>query len=529
MEPKPAPAARAPRTGDAIAAIDVGTNSVHLVVARVAGAGRYDVVTQEKSMVRLGSGAGDMKHLAPDAIDRGVAALARLRRVADAYGAPVRAVATSAVREAENADEFLRRAHTDAGVDVEVISGTEEARLIHLGVLQALDVFDRRILVCDIGGGSTELVVGERGDVLASRSFKVGAIRLTERFFRSGRARPGDVEGCRQYVRAAISPFVREATRLGHRVAVASSGTAEAVVRLAHAARGLPEPVSWNGTEVTRSDVDAVVERLVRAETLVERRRLGGLDPKRADIIVAGSLILQVVLAELGVQAVTYSSYALREGVLLDTLERSRGGSLHHLRELSRKGAADLARLCDEEPEHSAQVARLALALFDATAPLHGLDEGWREYLEAAAVLANVGLFISHARHHLHSYYIIRNSERLVGFTDREVELIALLARYHRKSAPKPSHPEFARLWPTDQRGVRVAAGILRVAIGLDRSHTGVVRSVDATWDARTLRIVATGPARADLSLEQYTADSRKDLLAESLRRAVEVHMDTEG
>ena len=219
----------------------------------------------------------------------------------------------------------------------------------------------------------------------------------------------------------------------------------------------------------------------------------------------------------------TFSSYALREGVLLDTLQRTRGGSVHHLRDVSRRSVRDVAATFDEEPEHSAQVAKIALELFDATSMLHGLDEGCREYLEAAALLANVGLFISHSQHHRHSYYVIRNSERLVGFTDTEIEIIAQVARYHRKSAPKPSHQEFAALRRPDQEVVRTLAGILRVAIGLDRSQDGRVTRLRARRRGQVLTIEADADGGADLSLELYAANERKDLLQEVLGLRVEV------
>jgi exopolyphosphatase/guanosine-5'-triphosphate,3'-diphosphate pyrophosphatase len=186
-----------------LAAIDVGTNSLHLVVARIVDDRHFEVVGAEKEMVRLGTGSGDMKRLDPAAMDRGIAALARFRRIADIHDAPVRAVATSAVREAENHDEFLARARAEAGVEVEVISGVEEARLIHLGVLQALPVFTKRSFVCDIGGGSTEVMVGEHGELLTARSFKLGAVRLTNRFFPGERLHPAAVQACRTFVRRA--------------------------------------------------------------------------------------------------------------------------------------------------------------------------------------------------------------------------------------------------------------------------------------------------------------------------------------
>ena len=209
--------------GDTLAAIDVGTNSLHLVVARVTGHDRFDVIESVKEMVRLGRGGGDMKVLSPEAMDRAIAALARFHQIADIHGAPIRAVATSATREALNHETFLERARDEAGVELEVISGIEEARLIHLGVLQTLPVFDQTILLCDIGGGSTELVLGRAGEVLASRSFKLGTVRLTDRFFTGERVKGTDITACRSYVRSLVTVFRKEIEAHGFEVAIGSS------------------------------------------------------------------------------------------------------------------------------------------------------------------------------------------------------------------------------------------------------------------------------------------------------------------
>jgi exopolyphosphatase/guanosine-5'-triphosphate,3'-diphosphate pyrophosphatase len=505
-----------------LAAVDIGTNSVHLVVARVDG-DRIEVLEREREMVRLGSSAGDMKRLTPASIGRGIEALARFKQVAAIHGAAVRAVATSAVREAENRAVFIERARS-VGVEVEVISGFEEARLIFLGVLQAVPVFDRRVLVCDIGGGSTELVLGSKGDIRTARSVKLGAIRLTRRYFRKSKLSAGTVEACRRDIRATLTPAVREVERSGFDVAVGSSGTIEAVFRMVAARRDGPAPRTFNTMTITRDDIDGVVRRLAKAPTVKERGRTPGLDTGRADIILAGALILEQVVHELDVEELTFSDYALREGVLLDTWRREHGGSLHHLSDLRRRSVLRLAEQMDEEPEHSVQVSRLALQIFDATASVHGLGDDSREVLEAAALLANVGLFVSHAGHHKHSYYVIRNSEMLIGFTDREIELIAQVARYHRKSAPRRKHPEFAALDRDDQQRVRVLAGVLRVAVGLDRNHAGRVESVGCREGAGgTLTLEVTPVPGRDIALELYAANGRADLLSEALRSPIEV------
>jgi exopolyphosphatase/guanosine-5'-triphosphate,3'-diphosphate pyrophosphatase len=514
-----------------LAAIDIGTNSVHLVIARADESGRFEVIGREKEAVRLGSGQGEMKRLSPAAIDRAIAALSRFRQVADVADAPIRAVATSAVREAQNRTAFLRRAWDEAGIDVEVISGFEEARLIHLGVLQAVPVFDHRALLVDIGGGSTEVLVGQRGEALAARSLKLGAIRMTKRFFDTRVIEPTAVDKCRRYVRSALASFAREVARHGFDVAVGSSGTVQALAAMVNAARGDASPQTFNNFSFTADELNDVVAVLAAAPTVAERRRIPGLDTSRADIILGGAVILEQVVAEFDVGSMLVSDYALREGVLLDTLQRSRGRSLHHLSDLRRRSVDHLAELMDDDPDHSNRVAALALALFDATQDGHHLPDDAREYLEAAALLCNVGLFVSHAQHHKHSYYVIRNSEHLTGFTDREIELIAQTARYHRKSAPKAKHAEFARLASDDQHVVRALAAILRVAIALDRTHAGLVESIRRRPDGGatgeegeghepvTLEVAARDDA--DLSLELYTAGESKALLEQVLDRPV--------
>lgn len=509
-----------------LAAIDIGTNSVHGVVARIVdgeGGPRFEILEREKDVVRLGASAGDIRELSDDAIDRTVAALARFRQIAEVHDAPIRAVATSAVREAENRDDLIDRAWTEAHVHVDVVSGTEEARLIHLGVLQAVPVFDQRLLLCDIGGGSTELLVGLRGEVLASRSLKLGAIRLTRRFFDGRLVHPGAVDACRRFVRSTVAPFAREIRRLRPEVAVGSSGTITNLAEMAARRATGSRPRTVSNLVLTRAGLDDVVADLLAAPSTEVRAELPGLDPGRADIILAGALILEQVLDELDIDELVISDYALREGVLLDAWQRRHGGSLRHLSELRRRSVLDLAAAMDEDPDHPAHVARLALELFDATAARHGMGDDAREVLEAGARLCNVGLFLSHAQHHKHSHYVIRSTDRLSGFTDHEVELIALVARYHRKSEPRPRHPEFATLDGDDQQLVRVLAGLLRVAIGLDRNHAARVASV--TVEDRPDRLVVRAQAAGadDIDLELYAATARKDLLEAALRVAIEV------
>ena len=509
-----------------LAAVDIGTNSVHMVIARVGPDGRMEILEREKDMVRLGRAAGDMKELAPDAIDRGVAALKRCRSVADAHGAELAAVATSAVREAENRREFLDRAWDEAGVSVEVISGFEEARLIHLGVLQSLPLWDDRVLLCDIGGGSTEVLLGQRGDVLASRSFRLGAIRVTEGFLAKDPVKPKHVEKARQHAETVLTGFGADVAAAGYDTVVGASGTIETVVAMALAARGEGGGLrTLNGQRIAADEVTAVVELLAATADPKARASLPGMDAKRADILLGGAVILEQFVRSFGVQELVFSDYALREGVLLDQARRRSGASLHHLQDLRRRSVLHLMELTDEHPRHSEEIARHALDLFDGVRDLLGLGDEDRPLLEAAALLCNVGAFISHSGHHKHSYYVIRNSEHLAGFTDREIEVIAQVARYHRKSAPKSKHDEWRSLRRPDRDLVVRLAAVLRIAIGLDRSHRARVAGTAVTWDDDTLVIELQPAGEAPVDLELHAAEQRTDLLEDVTGRAVEVRV----
>ena len=504
------------------AAIDIGTNSMHLVVARLAEHGGFEILTSEKETVRLGQGGGEMKRLAPDAIERGLAALERMAQVATSFGdADLVAVATSAVREAANRNEFIERARRETGIEVEVISGFEEARLIHLGVLQALPVYDQRLLLVDIGGGSTEFLIGQGADPIEARSMKLGAIRLTERFFSEAiaddrRPTPHEVDECRHYVRAALAPVGGELGGHQPEIAIGSSGTATTIAAMAAAERG-DDVRQMNGVRFTAAELAAVVERVIAAK---DRGRVAGLDDKRADIILGGVILLEEVFRVFELDAMTISDYALREGVLFDRFADQSG---RDLRDLRRANLLRLARQLDPDPEHAEHTALLACQLFDRSQSLHGLGDDARELLEAAAIVHNVGLFISHSSHHKHSYYVIRNSEQLTGFTEHEIELIAVVARYHRKSRPSEKHGEFAALDAADQRLVRLLAGMLRVAIGLDRRHAGVVQTMRVNITDDLMRIEPVPNDLDDLDLEVYAALERSHLLAAALGVSVDI------
>jgi exopolyphosphatase/guanosine-5'-triphosphate,3'-diphosphate pyrophosphatase len=505
-----------------IAAIDVGTNSFHLIVVEYSAAtGQFRTLAREKQLVRLGSGSTDMKYLSESAMTRGIQALRLFKKIAEAFNAPIRAIATSAVREALNQEEFIRRVKIEAGIKIEVASGVEEARMIYLGVVQALPVFNKKILCMDIGGGSTEYVVGKKKEILTSNSIKLGAVRLTDRFFPSGRVTDKSIKECRKYVRGMLTPIVREVGKYDYQQVIGSSGTILNLAKIILSVREERNEISLNNVRFTNKELFSAVDQILSVEKSNDRLVIVGLDPSRADIIPAGAIILEQTFKEFGIKEMTVSEYALREGIVLDTMEKSaQRPSFHHLSDIRNSSVQSLSEQFQNEIKHGRQVADLALKIFDQTEKLHHLTIVEREYLEVAALLHEIGLAISHALHHRHSYYIIKNAE-LMGFTENEKEIIANVARYHRKSHPKLKHEGFRPLSPEDQKLVSKLAAILRIADGLDRTHSGKITDVAVRSRGKKLRFLISTKKKKDVEIEFWGAERKKDLFESTFRVSV--------
>lgn len=505
-----------------LSAIDIGTNSFHLVNTEVnLSSGRFRVLGKDKEIVRLGSGSSDMKYISEAAMNRGIMTLKRFLKIADSYKSEVRAVATSAVREALNRDEFIRRVRTETGLKIEIASGIEEARLIHLGVLQALPVFNKKILLVDIGGGSTEFLVGKKRDILFSNSLKLGAVRLTERFFKSESLNKKSVEECRRFVRGNLAPVIRDLAGKKIELSIGSSGTIAALANIIRTNRGEDVDAPVNNVIFTREELFDTIKLILKSPTSNKRAEIKGMDPLRADIIVAGAIILEQIFIGLNIEKMTVSEYALREGVILDSIEKLHlKGEVDHLHDIRYSSVIHLASGFHYEKNHAHHVALLALQLFDQTKTLHTLGGNEREYLEAAAILHDIGFYVSHAQHHRHSYYLIRNSE-LLGFTEEEKEIIANVARYHRKSHPKLKHQDFALLRDEERKIVIQLSAFLRIADGFDRSHASLVTGLMVTVQNRSVLIKALKNDGADMELELWGAERKKALFEEAFRRNV--------
>lgn len=512
-------------TNTRLAAIDIGTNSFHLVIADVNPETKmFNIIGKEREMVRLGSSPGDMKVLSEEAIERGITALKRFKILADSAEAPIRAVATSAVREARNRNIFITRVKKETGIKIEVASGVEEARYIYLGVLQALPVFNKKILLIDIGGGSTEFLVGEKREIFYDHSVKLGAIRLTLKFFEDGETDSKSVKECRRFVRGILSSVIREIQRTGFDAVIGSSGTIMNIAEMINIEKNGEEKIRLNNFKFTNVELLDAVDKITEAKNVKQRAKIPGIDQDRLDIIPAGAIILEQIFKELDIKEMTVSEYALREGILLDTYENKRKlKKTDHLNDIRYKSIMHLAGNLKFEKEHAEHTAELALDIFDQTTDLHKMGENEREYLEAAAVLHETGNFISHSQHHIHSYYLIRNSE-LLGFTEDEKEIIANVARYHRKSHPKSKHGDFAKLSPEDQETVRKLSSILRIADGLDRTHKSAVKQVKVKLKDKEILfklVKSAKESKEQLELEIWAAEQKKELFEDTFGVAV--------
>ena len=463
-----------------IAAIDIGTNSVHMIIARVRPDLSFEIIDREKAMVRLGAGGLDGRALTAEAMNAAIQALSTFRKIADSHRVDeIRAVATSATREARNGGEFLSRLAKDTGIRPRVITGAEEARLIHQAAVYGVDVGSARAVVIDIGGGSVEITLGTGSSVQLSRSFKLGVIRLTERLVTTDPLSDRDERRLEKHVLAEAGRYCDQIAEIGFDRVVGTSGTILSLgVMAATAARGTP-PGELRNLRISAKQIRRVRKEL-QSHDLEGRLTIPGLDPRRADVAVAGAVLLDTLLRRLGAEELTLCDLALREGLVIDYVRRHRReiAQADRIPDVRRRSTIELAERCNYVAVHAQQVARLALALFDQTRAQHGLTDREREWLEYAAFMHDLGTHISYPRHHRHSYYLIKNGD-LRGFEPDEIEVIALVARYHRRSTPKKTHEEFASLPPALRRTVRILAAILRVAENLDRSHAQIISALE--------------------------------------------------
>jgi exopolyphosphatase/guanosine-5'-triphosphate,3'-diphosphate pyrophosphatase len=461
-----------------IAAIDIGTNSIHMVIVRVEEHRIFEIVDREKEMVMLGKNSLLSGRLAEDSIQRGLSALKTLKTIADSHGVDhIIASATSAVREARNGRDFIAQVKRTTGLDVQILSGTEEARLITLAVRDFVDLKDRKALICDIGGGSMELIVADARHIYYSESVKAGVIRLTERFILHDPPSSQDLKKLSKWLNKKLNRISRKIQDLGPEIAIGTSGTILAMGQM------ITERRKTNKTKtesdiININEVEEINEEL-QASSVEARLKVPGLDKKRVEQIVAGGILLESVLEASRMNEITLCDRALREGLIANYLIRETPAPPARMqaRELRSKSVLNLLNRWEIDKKHAEHTSRLALQLFDALEEIHGYGSHERELLEYSSLLHDIGRVISYPDHHTHGWYIIKNSN-LIGFQAAEIDILANTVAYHRNKKPKKKDPYLRGLKKRYRRTVRFLSSILRVADALDRQHNAQIRRI---------------------------------------------------
>jgi exopolyphosphatase/guanosine-5'-triphosphate,3'-diphosphate pyrophosphatase len=512
--------------GGVVAFVDIGTNAIRLLVVRLIRDHSYSTVTQQREAARLGEGEFIDRHLQPQAMDRAVLVCRKFVELARFHGAEeIVAVATSATREAVNKEEFLHRLREAAGLEVRVISGREEARLIYSGLSNFMHLGTATALFIDIGGGSTEVIVGGQHEYQYLDTIGVGAVRLTAGVLSPNEALPVPPDRyqllCR-HVRHAASHTFYHIRQHQLDLAIGSSGTIQNLADVA--ARSLRSSPSETEKILTLDDLRRVTAMLC-ALPLEDRRKVPGLNPDRADIIISGAAILDVLMQEMGFSEIlVLKEGGLREGLLMDYLAQN----AHDVGRLSvrERSVLQLGRACQFDEPHARNAERLALELFDSAreAGLHTYGEWERELLGYAALLHDIGSFLSYSNHHVHSYYLISNAD-LLGFYKMEIEIMALAALFHRKALPSAKHPGYAALDRDARKLVAFISLLIRLVESLDRSHQNVVKH------ARLRALGIKGLCLAietdgDAQLELWGIETRERAVLKTMRRRLSVELN---
>ncbi len=499
------------------AAIDIGSNSIRMETAEVAPGSPTRILASERVVTRLGESVFRQGFIAKEAMDLTCAVLARMAQQYQKFDVMgVRAVATSAVRDARNQAEFVEQASLAIGAPVEIISGREESRLIHLGVQARWPHPDRSLLIVDIGGGSAELIAGEHGQLRDCFSKPLGAVRLREIFLQNDPPPASELHRMHEYIQEKLAGIeMRFGNGRWDRV-IATSATASAVIC---AVNRIPRTKRDQADRMRASTRE--VRRLYQKLSLLDlggRRKVTGIGPKRAEIIVPGISVLLRVLEDFQLPGVYYSMAGVRDGIIADLAARGVGRELAQLSREQRKEVEQMSRRYGVALPHARKVAGLAHVLFTDLQPLHQLPPNVGKLLEAAAYLHDVGHFVADANHHKHSHYLVGNSD-MSGFTNRERELIANLCRYHRKSMPAASHSNWQALNAEDKRILLLLIPLLRLADNLDVSHEQRVESLSC-W-IRDSQVVLQLGSPADVSLEQWAAERSGETFRQVYNRPV--------
>jgi exopolyphosphatase/guanosine-5'-triphosphate,3'-diphosphate pyrophosphatase len=512
-----------PEIAHRLGAIDIGSNSVRLMVAEPLRGGNYRILDEEREATRLGRSLNSTGRLDPEAIDLTLAALRRFKQIADGFQVDqLRTIATCAVREASNGPDFCRRARDELGISIDVISAELEARLAFYSVQRAFDLTGKNVVVADIGGGSTEIILASGDLIEATFTTPLGAVRLTEIYGHGDGLADSDFEKLAKAIDGQLRKLTRKPFFAPHFL-IGSGGTFTSLADMVMASKG-KVGLPTRGYNVSHAEVNHLLDRL-RKMPLKARRGVQGLSPDRADIIVAGLTIIDRLMRHFHVNILQVHNRGVRDGLILTMIDQSLGAPSQDPHD--RDAAVErFAAASSGEVEHGRQVARLAGRIYAQMAPLTGMNPADQWLLETAARLQDVGYLINYEKHHKHSYHLILNSG-LPGIEPRELELIANVARYHRGARPKRRHENFRQLPEEDRRRVRQLAAILRLAGGLDRSHSGQVRDVvvEPNGDGRLVMEVV---AKENPDVDIWSARKRAKMFEKEFQQSLAIRWRSE-
>ncbi len=485
-----------------VAAVDVGSNAIRYAAAEFVDPEHYVELDAQRAPVRLGHGAFQTGHLEEDAMAGTVAAMASFRRSLDTLGiGTYRAVATSAVRDSRNGAALIDRVRQESGMRLETITGGEEAQLVWRAVRRRVPLQEGRWLMVDLGGGSLEVSLMDRAGIAWSESHTMGAVRLLEDLAGSSDSPAGFGRTMAEYVATLRIPRIHDGDLAG---LIATGGNIEALADLA-------EVEETDGISVLPLDALRGLMTQLASLTVAERMEQFDLRPDRADVILPAAMLYERVAFLAGADRIMVPRVGVREGVLLDLVERvtTRRAYVGGREREVFAAAVAVGRRYDFDESHARHVAWLASSLFDQLRGLHGLSKNDRCTLIAAALLHDIGQFVSYRKHHKHSMYLIQHAE-LASLNDAEIGLVALVARYHRRAEPADRHPVFHDLGAKDRDRVRKLSALLRLADSLDREHLQRVDGVEARWEDDVLWLEVSGGG--DLLLERWALERKAPL-----------------
>ncbi|HKI47110.1 MAG TPA: Ppx/GppA phosphatase family protein [Balneolales bacterium] len=504
-----------------IAAIDLGTNSFHVIIVDIYPDGSFRTVDKIKELVGLGEDVAEHR-LSEQAMERGLDTMRRIKILCDRQGVEViLAYATSAIRESSNGGDFIQKVIDETGVKILPIPGEKEAELIGYAVQHGIRLNEAPVLMMDIGGGSVEFIVGNKDRFIALDSRKIGVSRTASQFIKHDPVTSKEIKAINKYCEEELSGVQETLKKYPVTTLIGSSGTMENIATMVASHISKDTSVTLNEFEYRPEDFAPIYKKLIKMDR-DERLKVTGLDSKRVDYIVPGLILVDLVIKKFGIQKIKTSTEALREGMILNYIRKEMREiqMVGHYPDPRRRSVFELLRKCDWHQRHSKHVAQLALKIFDATQPYHKMSENDRELLEYASLMHDIGYYISHRKHHKHALYLILNAD-LRGFKQDEIQIMGHVARYHRRSTPKKRHTSYDELNDSLKSKIDKLSGIIRVADGLDRSHYQNVK--DIRLEVFSDKIIITLFPKHDAELEIWGASRKKELFEDTFNRKLQI------